>query len=68
MLSSVSAAVSYEAAWTIVSLSNAPTADRAVASTYATLLNTQLDNNVKLIVLEQLEELKKNIPIFCKRS
>jgi len=59
MLSSNSAAVSYEASWTLVSLSNAPTAIRAAASTYATLLNTQNDNNVKMIVLGRLQELKK---------
>ena len=62
MLSSVSAAVYYEAAWTLVSLSNAPTDACAAASTYATLLNTQSDNNVKLIVLKRLEELKKKHP------
>lgn len=39
MLQSTSAAVSYEAAWTLVSLSSAPTAVRAAASTYAQLLN-----------------------------
>mmetsp|Transcript_19774 Transcript_19774/g.24391 ORF Transcript_19774/g.24391 Transcript_19774/m.24391 type:complete len:972 (+) Transcript_19774:120-3035(+) len=60
MLSSNSPAVSYEAAWTLVSLSNAPTAVRAAAVTYTTLLNSQNDNNVKMIVLERLEELKKN--------
>jgi len=59
MLSSNSAAVSYEAAWTLVSLSSAPTAVRAAAVTYANLLNGQNDNNVKLIVLERLEDLKK---------
>ena len=59
MLSSSSAAVSYEAAWTLVSLSSAPTAVRAAAVTYTTLLNGQNDNNVKLIVLERLEDLKK---------
>lgn len=114
MLQSPSAAVSYEAAWTLVSLSGAPTAIRAVscdkcdssearkgtkivlttfclfcfdcaafheytflhkcvglcvrsfgcreqaATTYAQLLNTQSDNNVKLIVLERLAGLKKH--------
>lgn len=60
MLSSNSPAVSYEAAWTLVSLSSAPTAIRAAAMTYTTLLNSQNDNNVKMIVLERLEELKKN--------
>ena len=60
MLSSSSAAVSYEAAWTLVSLSSAPTAVRAAALTYTTLLNGhQNDSNVKLIVLERLEGLKK---------
>jgi coatomer subunit beta len=60
MLNSDSAAVSYEAAWTLVSLSTAPTAIRAAASTYTTLLNQQSDNNVKLIVLDRLKELKKS--------
>ena len=60
MLSSNSPAVSYEAAWTLVSLSSAPTAVRAAAVTYTNLLNSQNDNNVKMIVLERLEELKKN--------
>lgn len=59
MLSSPSPAVSYEAAWTLVSLSSSPTAVRAAALTYTTLLNGQNDNNVKLIVLERLEALKK---------
>jgi len=62
MLSSTSPSVSYEAAWTLVSLSNAPTAVRAAVVTYSTLLNTQNDNNVKLIVLERLEDLKKKHP------
>ena len=47
MLSSNSPAVSYEAAWTLVSLSTAPTAVRAAALTYTSLLNGhQNDNNV----------------------
>jgi coatomer subunit beta len=58
MLSSSSPAVSYEAAWTLVSLSSAPTAIRAAALTYTNLLNGQNDNNVKLITLERLEDLK----------
>jgi coatomer subunit beta len=59
MLKSESTAVSYEAAWTLVSLSTAPTAVRAAAQTYATILTTSSDNNVKLIVLDRLVELKK---------
>lgn len=60
MLSSNSSAVSYEASWTLVSLSSAPTAVRAVVGTYIDLLNSHNDNNVKMIVLERLIELKKN--------
>jgi len=60
MLASPSPAVSYEAAWTLVSLSSAPTAIRAAAVTYTNLLNSQNDNNVKMIVLERLDGLKKN--------
>ena len=60
MLSSESPAVSYEAAWTLVSLSSAPSAVRAAVTTYTSLLNSNKnDNNVKMIVLERLEELKK---------
>ena len=33
---------------------------RACAQTYATLLNSSSDNNVKLIVLDRLSELKKH--------
>ena len=42
LLNSASPAVSYEAAWTLSTLSSAPTAVRAVASTYAGLLNSQV--------------------------
>lgn len=59
LLSSNSAAVSYEAAWTLVSLSNSPSAVRAAAVTYTNLLNGQNDNNIQLIVLERLEGLQK---------
>mmetsp|Transcript_8425 Transcript_8425/g.25185 ORF Transcript_8425/g.25185 Transcript_8425/m.25185 type:complete len:788 (+) Transcript_8425:426-2789(+) len=59
LIISPSAAVSYEAAWTLASLSSAPTAIRAAASTYTALLWTQSDNNVKLIVLERLAEMKE---------
>eukprot|EP00595_Chromulina_sp_UTEXLB2642_P001377 CAMPEP_0196763628 /NCGR_PEP_ID=MMETSP1095-20130614/4448_1 /TAXON_ID=96789 ORGANISM="Chromulina nebulosa, Strain UTEXLB2642" /NCGR_SAMPLE_ID=MMETSP1095 /ASSEMBLY_ACC=CAM_ASM_000446 /LENGTH=744 /DNA_ID=CAMNT_0042117237 /DNA_START=637 /DNA_END=2872 /DNA_ORIENTATION=+ len=58
LLKSESIAVSYESAWSLVSLSSAPTAVRAAAQTYALLLNTSSDNNIKLIVLDRLIELK----------
>jgi coatomer subunit beta len=59
MLNASSAAVSYEAAWTLVSLSSAPTAVRAAAAAYTGMLNSQSDNNVKLIVLDRIGELLK---------
>jgi coatomer subunit beta len=59
MLKSESQAVTYEAAWTLVSLSTAPTAVRFSAQAYAQLLNNSSDNNVKLIVLDRLCEMKK---------
>jgi coatomer subunit beta len=42
----------------LVSLSQAPSAIRAAANCYCQLLVSQSDNNVKLIVLERLLELK----------
>ena len=60
LLRSDSSAVSYEAAWTLVSLSTAPTAVRACTQTYANILTTSSDNNVKLIVLDRLIDLKKH--------
>lgn len=59
LLQSDSAAVSYEAAWTLISLSSAPTAIRSSVQAYSNLLSTTSDNNVKLIVLDRLSELKK---------
>ncbi|KAL8544710.1 hypothetical protein ACS0TY_005081 [Phlomoides rotata] len=58
LLNSPSAAVVYECAGTLVSLSSAPTAIRAAANTYCQLLLSQSDYSVKLIVLDRLNELK----------
>ncbi|CAN4118777.1 unnamed protein product [Withania somnifera] len=60
LLNAPSAAVVYECAGTLVSLSSAPTAIRAAANTYCQLLQSQSDNNVKLIVLDRLNELKSS--------
>ncbi|GMY32197.1 coatomer subunit beta-2 [Fagus crenata] len=60
LLNAPSTAVIYECAGTLVSLSSAPTAIRAAANTYCQLLLSQSDNNVKLIVLHQLNELKSS--------
>ncbi|CAN8301610.1 unnamed protein product [Cochlearia groenlandica] len=58
LLNVPSSAVTYECAQALVSLSSAPTAIRAAANTYCQLLLAQSDNNVKLIVLDRLNELK----------
>ncbi len=58
LLQSTSTAVVYECAVTLVSLSQAPSAVRAAANCYCQLLVSQSDNNVKLIVLDRLCELK----------
>ncbi|XP_063944800.1 coatomer subunit beta-1-like [Daucus carota subsp. sativus] len=60
LLNVPSAAVKYECAGTLVSLSSAPTAIRAAATTYCQLLLSQSENNVKLIVLDRLNELKSS--------
>lgn len=58
LVNAPSAAVLYECAGTLVSLSSAPSAIRAAANSYCQLLASQSDNNVKLIVLDRLNELK----------
>lgn len=58
LLQSLSAAVVYEAANTLISLSSAPTAIRAAAQCYCQLLASQSDNNVKLILLDRIVELR----------
>lgn len=58
LLQSSSPAVRYEAAGTLVTLSSAPTAVRAAAQCYVELIVKEADNNVKLIVLDRLIELR----------
>ncbi|RHN49239.1 putative coatomer beta subunit (COPB1) protein [Medicago truncatula] len=58
LLSASSNAVVYECAGALVSLT-APTAIEAAASAYCKLLISHSDNNVKLIVLDRLNELKR---------
>ncbi|KAL0272803.1 UNVERIFIED_CONTAM: hypothetical protein PYX00_005639 [Menopon gallinae] len=58
LLNSNSQAVRYEAAGTLVTLSNAPTAIKAAASCYIEIIIKESDNNVKLIVLDRLIALK----------
>ncbi|XP_078053455.1 coatomer subunit beta [Augochlora pura] len=63
LLNSPSAAVRYEAAGTLVTLSNAPTAIKAAASCYIELIVKESDNNVKLIVLDRLIAMKES-PVY----
>ncbi|KAK6637472.1 Coatomer subunit beta [Polyplax serrata] len=58
LLNSSSQAVRYEAAGTLITLSNAPTAIKAAASCYIEIIIKESDNNVKLIVLDRLISLK----------
>lgn len=60
LLSTNNTAVVYECASSLVAMSSAPTAIRAAANCYTQLLASQSDNNVKLIVLDRLNELKLN--------
>eukprot|EP00897_Mesotaenium_endlicherianum_P005514 jgi/Mesen1/4991/ME000248S04270 len=60
LMQSEHTAVVYECAGTLTALSSAPTAIRAAANCYCQLLLSQSDNNVKLIVLDRLQELKVN--------
>ena len=60
LLSTNNTSVIYECANTLVALSSAPTAIKAAANCYCQLLVSQSDNNVKLIVLDRLAELKQN--------
>uniref|UniRef100_A0A2P2I4G7 Coatomer subunit beta n=1 Tax=Hirondellea gigas TaxID=1518452 RepID=A0A2P2I4G7_9CRUS len=59
LLNSSSAAVRYEAAGTLLTLSSAPTAIKAAANCYIELIVKESDNNVKLIVLDRLLALKE---------
>ena len=51
-------AVSFEGANTLVALSSAPTAVRAAVSAYTNLLAAESENNVKLVILQRLNELR----------
>ena len=58
LLNVQSTAVVYECATTLVLLSLVPTRIRAAVNTYCQLLLSQSDNNVKLIILDRLNELR----------
>ncbi|XP_065319778.1 coatomer subunit beta-like isoform X2 [Gordionus sp. m RMFG-2023] len=58
LINSCNNAVKYEAAGTLMSISSAPTAIKAATTCYIDLIVKENDNNVKLIVLGKLLELK----------
>uniref|UniRef100_A0A2A4JRY4 Coatomer subunit beta n=1 Tax=Heliothis virescens TaxID=7102 RepID=A0A2A4JRY4_HELVI len=58
LLNATSAAVRYEAAGTLITLSNAPAAIKAAAACYIDLIVKESDNNVKLIVVGRLSALR----------
>lgn len=62
LFNSQSNAVIYECSSALVALSSSATAIRAAATSYTQLLSSQSDNNIKLIVLERLQDLKKQHP------
>lgn len=59
---STSASVRYEAAATLITLSQAPTALKAAANCFVDICFRESDNNVKLIVLDRLIGLKDSAP------
>ena len=59
LIKSSSNAVRYEAAWTLTTMSSAPTAIKAAAACYVELIVKESDNNVKIIVLDRLTDLKE---------
>eukprot|EP01091_Cochliopodium_minus_P008866 TRINITY_DN2084_c0_g1_i2.p1 TRINITY_DN2084_c0_g1~~TRINITY_DN2084_c0_g1_i2.p1 ORF type:complete len:973 (-),score=386.37 TRINITY_DN2084_c0_g1_i2:100-3018(-) len=59
LLESPTLSVQYEAAATLLVLSSFPTAVKAAASTYIRIIQIHHDNNVRMIVLDRLLEIKK---------
>ncbi|CAG8443026.1 1048_t:CDS:10 [Acaulospora colombiana] len=54
-----SSSVKYEAATSLMALTHAPAAVKAAASCYIELIIKESDNNIKLIVLDRLDELRE---------
>lgn len=59
LLKASSPSVQFEAANACIALSSSPIVVKAAVSTYVDLLVSQSDNNVKLVILDKLTELKK---------
>jgi len=60
LASSSSMAVSYDCACSLVSLSSLPMAINQATQAFVSLLTDQSDNNVKLIVLDRLQDVQKH--------
>ncbi|KAG5502686.1 hypothetical protein JIQ42_05755 [Leishmania sp. Namibia] len=58
VLQSKSAAVRYQCATTLLNLSSSPTAIRQATLTYVDIIKVHSDNNVRLIVVEQLNQMR----------
>jgi coatomer subunit beta len=58
LLAAASHSVKYEAAAILLYLTTSPAAVKAAASCYIELIVKESDNNVKLIVLDRLEEIR----------
>mmetsp|Transcript_198 Transcript_198/g.520 ORF Transcript_198/g.520 Transcript_198/m.520 type:complete len:948 (-) Transcript_198:1112-3955(-) len=62
LMASKSASVLFQCASSLLGLSTSPTAIRESAGTFVKLLSSHGDNNVRLIVLDRLEDIKKRYP------
>ena len=58
LVNSPVAAVAYEGAATLTALSSAPTAVRSAVTAYTTLLASESENNIKLVILQRLAALR----------
>ncbi|CAG8629950.1 983_t:CDS:10 [Acaulospora morrowiae] len=59
LLNASSSSVKYEAATSLMALTHAPAAVKAAASCFIELIIKESDNNIKLIVLDRLDELRE---------
>ncbi len=62
LLTSSSPAVQYDASAVLLSLSGAPVAVKAAANAYIKLMLSESDNNIKMVVLDRLGEIRKRFP------
>jgi coatomer subunit beta len=68
VLQSKSPAVLYQCAATLLTLSSSPTAIRHATQTFIQLLTTHSDNNVRLIVLDRLKDVRNAFPEVLQES